>query len=225
MQRRCAQKLSAGRDPAIGEAQEETVVKNRFETVARDWHAAAKTAWTPRYAKMVLGRLEADIFPHSGNNDIDAIEPPRLLEVIRKIEARDALEMARRVKNYCSEIFQYGIAGGKGRRDPAAGIHRALKKPRPKKHMSAVSPTEFPTLVARMHAYDGDELTRLALVFTLTTMVRTQETRFASIYEFENLDSQEPLWRLSPERMKMSREHLVPLPHQAVTIIRRLREK
>ncbi|MGA7674936.1 MAG: integrase arm-type DNA-binding domain-containing protein [Rhizomicrobium sp.] len=217
--------LAAGRDPAIGDVQEEAVVKHSFETVARDWHAAAKTAWTPRYAKLVLGRLEADIFPHLGSDDIDAIEPPRLLEVIRKIEARDALEMAKRVKNHCSEIFQYGIAEGKSRRDPAAEIHRALKKPRPKKHMSAVPPSEFPTLVARMHAYDGDELTKLALVFTLITMVRTQETRFASIDEFENLDGQEPLWRLSPERMKMSREHLVPLPHQAVTIIKRLREK
>jgi integrase len=214
--------LSDGRDPACPE---EEPIKNPFETVARDWHAAAKTAWTPRYAKMVLGRLEADIFPHLGSDDIDAIEPPRLLEVIRKIEARDALEMAKRVKNHCSEIFQYGIAEGKSRRDPAAEIHRALKKPRPKKHMAAVSPSEFPTLAGRIHAYDGDELTKLALVFTLITMVRTQETRYAMTDEFENLDGQEPLWRLSPERMKMSREHLVPLPRQAVTIIKRLREK
>jgi integrase len=219
------QSLVAAQDPAVGEVPEEVVVKNSFETVGRDWHAAAETAWTPRYAKMILGRLEADIFPHLGSDDIDTIEPPRLLEVIRKIEARDALEMAKRVKNYCSEIFQYGIAEGKSRRDPAAEIRRALKKARPKKHRSAVPPSEFPTLVERMHAYDGDELTKLALFFTLTTMVRTQETRFASLDEFENLNGREPLWRLSPDRMKMSREHLVPLPHQAVTIIKRLREK
>ncbi|MEI9991628.1 MAG: site-specific integrase [Rhizomicrobium sp.] len=55
-------------------------------------------------------------------------------------------------------------------------------------------------------------------------MVRTQETRFARIDEFENLDCLDPLLRLSPERLKMSREHLVPLPRQAVTIINRLRE-
>jgi integrase len=216
--------LAAGRDPSVGEVQEDAVVKNSFETVARNWHASAKAAWTPRYAKLVLGRLEADIFPHLGRDDVDAIEPPRLLKVIRMIEARGAFEMAKRVKNHCSEIFQYGIAEGKGHRDPAAEIHRALKKPRPKKHMPAVPPSEFPTLVACMHAYDGNERTKLALLFTLTTMVRTQETRFATIAEFENLDGQEPLWRLSPDRMKMSREHLVPLPRQAVTIIKRLRE-
>jgi integrase len=216
--------LADGRDPAPGACPQSPVVKNSFETVARDWHIAAKTAWTPRYAKLVIGRLEADIFPHLGDDDIDAIEPPRLLEVIRRIEARNAIEMAKRVKNHCSEIFQYGIAEGKCRRDPAAEIRRALKKPRPKKHMSAVPPSEFPTLVERIHTYDGDEITKLALIFTLITMVRTQETRFATIDEFEDLNGREPLWRISPERMKMSREHLVPLPHQAVTIIKRLRQ-
>jgi integrase len=128
------------------------------------------------------------------------------------------------VKNHCSEIFQYGIAEGKCRRDPAAEIHRALKKARPKRHMAAVSPSEFPTLVAHLYAYDGDEMTKLALLFTLITMVRTQETRFSRIDEFEDLDGSEPVWRLSAERMKMSREHLVPLPYQAVKIIKRLRE-
>jgi integrase len=90
--------------------------------------------------------------------------------------------------------------------------------------MAAVPPSEFPTLVVKLHAYDGDEITKLALQFTLITMVRTQETRFAQITEFENLDGREPLWRLSAERMKMSREHLVPLPSQAVKIIKRAQE-
>ncbi len=184
--------LRDGSDPSVPEVGPDAP-KNYFETVARDWHASAKIAWTPRYAKLVLGRLEADIFPHLGHYDIKEIEPPRLLEVIREIEDRNALEMAKRVKNHCSEIFQYGIAEGKCSRDPATDIRRALKKARPKKHRPAVPPSEFPTLVAHMNGYDGDEITKLALLFTLITMVRTQETRFAQLTEFENLDGPEPL--------------------------------
>lgn len=195
-----------------------------FETVARAWFAATKAALSPRYAALILGRLEADIFPHLGKDDIDEIEPPRLLDVIRKIEARGAVEMAKRVNNHCSEIFQYGIAKGKCRWDPATSIVRALMKPRPKQHRLAVPPSEFPDFLARLRHYDGDEITKLALRFTLLTMVRTQETRFASWTEFEGLDGNEPLWRLSPERMKMSREHLVPLSRQVVDILKRLRE-
>lgn len=214
--------LSEDSDPSVAHGR--VVATNCFETVARDWHASARVAWTPRYAKLVLGRLEADTFPHIGRDDIDLMEPPRLLEVIRKIEARGAIEMAKRVKNHCSEIFQYGIAEGKCRRDPAADIRRALMKARPKQHRAALPPSEFPIFLVSLKNYDGDEITKLALRFTLLTMVRTQETRFARWPEFEQMDGGEPLWRLSPDRMKMSREHLVPLSRQAVQVLRRLKE-
>jgi hypothetical protein len=65
------------------------------------------------------------------------------LEVVRKIESRGAIEMAKRVKNHCSEIFQY-FAEGKCRRDPATDIRRALMKARPKQHRAALPPSEFP---------------------------------------------------------------------------------
>lgn len=217
-------KLVDGIDPGAPAPPHTAVILNRFETVGRDWHASAKLAWSPRYAKLVLGRLEADIFPHLGGDDIDQIEPPRLLETIRKIEARGAIEMAKRVKNHCSEIFQYGIAEGKCRRDPASDIRRALMKARPKQHRAALPPSEFPDFLVNLKNYDGDEITKLALRFTLLTMVRTQETRFAKWTEFERLDSGDPLWRLSADRMKMSREHLVPLSRQVVAILKRLKD-
>jgi integrase len=216
-------RLGNGEDPAPADKAEASAAEHAFETIARNWHASAKSGWTPRYAGLILGRLQADIFPHIGKDHIDSIEPPRLLEVIRKVEARGAIEMAKRIKNYCSEVFQYGIAEGKCRRDSAADIRRALRKPRPKKHRPAVSPPEVPALLHKIHTYDGDEITKLALQFTLLTMVRTQETRFAKWTEFEQLDNNALLWRLSPERMKMSREHLVPISRQALAILARLK--
>jgi integrase len=212
--------IAIGHDPRIAK---EAVIHS-FENTARAWYAANQLAWTSRYAKLVLGRLEADVFPHIGQEDIGKIEPPRLLEVIRKIEARGAVETAKRIKGHCSEIFQYGIAEGKCDRDPANDIRRALMKSRPKQHRHALPPSEFPDLVKKCKAYDGDEITKLAIQFTLLTMVRTQETRFAKWNEFEKLDSDEPLWRLSSERMKMNREHLVPISRQTVAILRRLKE-
>jgi integrase len=37
--------------------------------------------------------------------------------------------------------------------------------------------------------------------------------------EFEGLGTQNPIWRITDERMKMKREHIVPLSHQAEAII------
>ncbi|MNU68369.1 Prophage CP4-57 integrase [compost metagenome] len=71
--------------------------------------------------------------------------------------------------------------------------------------------------------YDGEPQTRIALQLVTLTFVRTQELRFALWSEFENLDSDEPIWRIPAERMKMGLEHLVPLAPQVVTLLRELR--
>jgi integrase len=62
----------------------------------------------------------------------------------------------------------------------------------------------------------------LALRWTILTMVRTQETRFAAWSEFEGLDGNQPLWRITPERMKMRSEHIVPLSRQAVALLKEI---
>lgn len=66
-------------------------------------------------------------------------------------------------------------------------------------------------------------LSHLALRWTILTMVRTQETRFAEWSEFEGLDTSEPLWRIPPERMKMRSEHVVRLPPQGVALLDEIR--
>lgn len=52
--------------------------------------------------------------------------------------------------------------------------------------------------------------------------MRPGELRGAEWREFD-LDTKEPEWRISGERMKMGEEHVVPLSSQAVTILRELR--
>ena len=78
--RRSTRQLALGHDPSLPQEPAAIPTGNLFETVARDWYAGSKPAWTSRYAALVLGRLEADIFPHLGKDDINAIEAPRLLE-------------------------------------------------------------------------------------------------------------------------------------------------
>jgi len=78
---------------------------------------------------------------------------------------------------------------------------------------------DLPTFLVKLNADGGERLTHLALRWTILTMVRTQETRFAEWSEIEGLNTSEPLWRIPPERMKMRSEHLVPLPPQAVALL------
>lgn len=197
---------------------------NTFEQVGREWLETRTLSWAPRYAALVTGRLEADIFPTVGKLDISQITPRQMLEAIRKVEARGSIEMARRIKNHCSEIFRYAIPDGRCESDPCRDLNPAMAKPRPVQHRAKVASKDLPSFFVKLNGDGGERMSHLALRWTILTMVRTQETRFAKWSEFEDLDGPEPLWRLSPERMKMRSEHLVPLPRQALALLEEIRE-
>jgi integrase len=221
--------LDQGKDP--GEAKK---LKKRqraslklFEPIARAWHANRVDGLDTAHALRVINRLERDVFPVIGQRPIVEIDPPEILDLIRTVEARGALDIARRLKQNISQVYRFAIASGWALGDPTLGLNDALKPKPSVKHMAHVPLTEFPKLVRAIFAYDGEdsprrrEITRDALLFTLLTWVRTGETRFAQRDEFEDLDGPNPLWRLPPERMKMAREHLVPLSRQAAAIVQR----
>lgn len=194
-----------------------------FEAVALEWYETRLLSWSPRYAGVLMRRMKADIFPIVGRQPIDTITPRQMLEALRAIEKRGSVEMAHRVKNHCSEVFRYAIPDGRCQSDPCRDLAPAMAKPKPKQHRAKVASKDLPAFFAKLNADGGDRMSHLALRWTILTMVRSQETRFAEWSEFEGLDTEEPMWRIPPERMKMRSEHLVPLPPQAVKMLDEIR--
>lgn len=205
--------------PKIVNEKVQELTEDSFEVVAKRWFEARKVGWVSSYSSRILSRLEADIFPHLGAKPIGSIEPPELLEVIRRIEARGARVLAGRINATCGQIFRFAIAEGRATRDPSADLRGALSSPTPPKHRAALREKDIPKFLCDLADYDGDVQTKQALRLTLLTFVRTNEVRFARWSEFEGLDGKEPLWRIPAERMKMSREHLVPLSRQVVELL------
>lgn len=194
-----------------------------FEAIAREWYETRLLGWSPRYAGVIIRRMEADIFPVIGREPIASITPRQMLEALRAIEKRGSVEMAHRIKNHCSEVFRYAIPDGRCPSDPCRDLAPALAKPKPVQHHPKVAIKDLPAFFEKLNADGGDRQSHLALRWTILTMVRTQETRFAEWSEFEGLDTPEPLWRIPPERMKMRSEHLVPLPPQALALLDEIR--
>lgn len=210
-------KLEAGLDPADAERAE------TFEEVARRWHDINKASWVPEHAERVLSRIERDVFPQIGHRLVTEIRPPDILALLRKVEERGALDISRRLKQSISAVFRLAIAEGKAEVNPAADVGEALR-PKPKvEHFARLKADGIPQLMRDIHGYDGEDQTRLALLLALHTFVRTKELRFGEWREFEGLDGREPLWRIPKERMKMGREHLVPLTPTVVKVLRDLK--
>lgn len=96
-----------------------------FETVAREWHELQKGRWAPVHSYDVLHSLERDVFPALGAVPIAAIDAPMILDVLRKVERRGAIETAKRLRQRVSGVFVYAISRGIAREDPAAIITKA----------------------------------------------------------------------------------------------------
>ena len=71
-------------------------------------------------------------------------------------------------------------------------------------------------MVRKTEAESAHPVTLLAFRLLYLTSVRPGELRGARWEEFQDLDGTEPLWCIPAERMKMKREHIVPLSRQAV---------
>jgi integrase len=191
--------------------------ENSFEAVARDWYGKQVHTWVPGHAADVLRRLETNVFPYIGRRPIGEIEAPELLAAVRKIEARGAYDLAHRALQVCGQVFRYGIATGRCKRDIAADLRGALT-PHKARHQAAIRPEELPELLRAIAGYEriGDRQTQLALQLVVLTFVRTSELIGATWEEF---DLEHGVWVIPAQRMKMNAEHVVPLSRQALSTL------
>jgi hypothetical protein len=158
------QLLLRGADPAVARKAEKRarsiVSGNTFAAIADEWFDRNVERWVPTYSSRLRSRLDDDLLPALGERPIAEIEPLEVLDAIRAIEKRDAVEMAKRVMQMASGIFRYGVATGRCRRDPTADLRGALKPPKPAKHRIALPANEIPAFMADLEAYDGDIATK-----------------------------------------------------------------
>ena len=219
-QRDTAHKLLAeGKDPSLekkkAKIQQQLDTMDIFEAIAMEWLNARKENLSINHFKQLKNLLLRDINPVIGKLPMNTITAPQLLLALRKIEDRGALDMARKARQCCGQIFRYGIAIGKAERDIAHDLRGALKT-RKVKNRAYLSKSELPEFFDKLQKYDGERVTALTLEFIALTFVRTKELRHAPWDEF---DFETRLWRIPAERMKMDRPHLVPLSRQAMAVL------
>jgi integrase len=191
--------------------------RNSFHALATEWHS--KQLWAKKHAASILRRLEVDVFPEIGHKPIAKVTRLDVLQALQKIEKRGSLDVAKRVNQYCASIFDYALVLGLCEMNLAIGLSKAIKAHQTT-HRAYLKEKELPDFLAKLEAYRGRTLIRLALKLLVHTFVRPGELRGARWDEIEEAKSE---WRIVPERMKMKREHIVPLSSQALGIIRQIR--
>ena len=199
-------------------------VGDSFRAMAEACMAQKGVSVETRQLNTMRTRLERDIYPEFGDDPIGTVTAKDVLRALRKIEDRGAADVARRVKQYVSQVFRYAIGAGHAARDVTQDLRGLLRARRRVRHNPKLSAPEIPDFLERLYRYDGDDQTRYAILFVLHTLVRTKELRFAKRTGEWDLDAHAPLWRVPAERMKMREDHIVPLTDQSRAILAILRD-
>lgn len=215
--------IAAGTDPrqarqttrsAAVEARQYT-----FESVANEWHAFKTPRWAQASAKKARLYLDIDLIPTLGKRQIAEVSRAELVAVLRKIEARQAFNVAAKCRQWLNQIFRYALASGLIESNPATDLDVVAAAAPKTKHHPHVSFDVLPDVLKAVDEAKGDVLTKSAILLLVYTVARPGELRAAPWSEFD-LDA--ATWTIPAERMKMRRDHVVPLPTQAVEILKAL---
>ncbi|PWK43765.1 tyrosine-type recombinase/integrase [Pseudomonas sp. OV226] len=216
------QLIAEGKDPSAerqAAKQAQKVKQLTFEALAREWYDYNAPRWaeTTRYKANLY--LENDILSGIGSRPVKEITRPELVALVRGVEGRGTLNAAGKIRQWLHQIFRYGLAKGVVDANPATDLDVLAASAKPPRHHPHVTFAELPDLLAKVEAANVYAPTRCAIRLLMLTAVRPGELRTAAWSEFD-LDA--ATWKIPKERMKARRPHVVPLPRQAVAILRQL---
>jgi integrase len=222
---------SEGRDPVQARKVEKLKASNpagdTFKLVAVEWFDKQEPQWSEGHAKRSKAQLERDLFPWIGARRIADIAAVELLATLRKVEERGAVETADRGLMLARQVWRYAVATGRVDRNITADLKGALSPYRGKHFAAITDPAQLGDMIRAIRVYKGGPIVRAALQLAPMLFQRPGELRGATWAE---IDLDAALWTIPAARMKRGKDgkengdpHMVPLPRQALDILRGLR--
>ena len=193
-----------------------------FEAICREWlndgcpPNKKGRPLEPDTIAQLTRRLEKYVFPRHGRVPIKDISAPDLHQTLRHIVSKGNIETAHRVRSVCSRVFRYAVVTGRALHDPAADLRDALPSAQTQSFAAITDTKEIGELLRAIDSYQGQPSTHGALRLAPYVFVRPSELRSAM---WDEIDLEAAEWTIPAARMKMSRDHWVPLSKQAVAIL------
>jgi integrase len=205
---------SVGRASSSGNTSD--LPDDAFQVVAAEWVFRSRAKWSADYADRIERYLKNAINPHVGHTRMNDLSAPELLQVLRRMEDRGVIESAHRVKRLLGQVFRFGIAIGRATRNPIADLQGALSPVVVTNFAAITEPADVGAMLRAIDGYVGSHVVRCALRLAPLVWLRPGELRNM---EWTGFDRANSLWRIPAAKMKMRRDHLVPLSRQALAVL------
>ncbi|MDT0602548.1 integrase domain-containing protein [Thalassotalea castellviae] len=194
---------------------QQEIHSNTLQVVAENWFSIKQSSISPNYAKDIWRSMELHIFPSLGKYPVASLTAPVVIAVLKKVAKEGNLETVRRLAQRLNEVMTFAVNTGLIHANSLSGIRAAFEKPAVK-HMATIKPEELPELMQTLNASNLQIVTRALIEWQLHTMTRSNESAKA---EWSEIDLDKKLWIIPAERMKMKREHVIPLTKQMISIL------
>ncbi|KWV94504.1 site-specific integrase [Erythrobacter sp. AP23] len=211
--------IQRGIDP-IAERKKQEIVVPTFTDAARTVHKEQKAGWkNGKHQSQWVTTLEKYAFPTLGDRPVNDIEGPLIRECLLPIWL-DKPETARRVKQRIGVVLDWAYANGMRETEaPMRSLGRALpRQPKQDSHFAAMPYEEIPAFFEHLHK--RTTVARLALEFLILCASRSGEVRGA---KWAEIDLKNRLWTVPADRIKVGKEHVVPLTDATINVLQRAR--
>lgn len=182
--------------------------------VAREWVETKQ--WEPITKARRLAMLARVVFPRIGELPVKQVTPHHCLDVLTTARTANGPSVAAEAQRTLAGIFDFAVSTLRADANPVYPVRKALPANKTQ-HKRPLMKDEIGDLFRALREYPGRHETMAAFRLMWLTLCRPNEAVGARWSEFD-LDA--ALWRIPAERMKKRREHVVPLPKQAVELLR-----
>lgn len=187
-----------------------------FEAVAREW--VSLKDWEEVTKTRRLDMLERVVFPKIGPLPVKQVIPAHILDVLKTAQEKNGPSVAAEAKRAMSGVFELAVSTLRADTDPVYPVRKALPANKTQ-HKRPLGTAEIGKLLRDVARHGGRHETLGAFRLMWWTLCRPSEAVEAQWAEFD-LDA--AVWRIPAERMKKRKEHVIPLPLQAVEMLRAL---
>lgn len=211
-----AQGINPAAQKQAEKQQAQEAALNTFAAVAKEWHRVHQCS--PNHAARIWRYMETDVLPHIGSLQLDEIRVSDIQALLERVMARNVGNTAEKIRQWIGVVYEYAAQRELTERNPAKRLKGFVEK-RETVHRRALPLSELKTFYQRLKEARIDPANRIALLLLILTFPRSNELRGA---QWGEIDFQAAVWTIPKERMKMKREHKIPLSAWSLELLHEL---
>ncbi|MER1968790.1 integrase arm-type DNA-binding domain-containing protein [Castellaniella sp. GW247-6E4] len=210
------QGISPAQQRQLERVRQASAAKNTFEVVAKEWLQTKD--WKDVTKDRRLDMLSRVVFPSIGKLPVRDVTPAHVLAILQLTVKRGAPSVAAEARRTMSAVFEFAVATLRADTDPVWPVRKAIPANKTQ-HKTALTVEQIGKLLLDFDNHRCTFQVNYCMQLMWWTLVRPSEAAEAEWSEFDLVAA---TWSIPARRMKAKKAHTVPLPNQAVEMLKGL---